>query len=248
MSDSGNDRPATPAERKLPPGMLTPEEVAARLAAEGPSSFGRRLRDTAEEWIYDLNARGHWLFGAYEWLNVQCARLVFRGVRRRAMRYTAKLVGKSGCAEMRFLTPDDEEIFAALLSRFDFAHQPPHALDAVTAGRVLRRASYLPFGIFYQGELVGYVLVRYLAPRSAFTGVWSIPAVYNNGFSQAAVAATHPFMRSQWLHDYVTVPLDNIWSLQGAQWAGWRIIRSNKHFHVLLRTAEFSDDTSASDS
>ncbi|MBW2286726.1 MAG: hypothetical protein JRG80_08215 [Deltaproteobacteria bacterium] len=242
MSDASDDRPAPPAKRALPPGMLSPEEVEARLAAQGPSSLGGRLRGAAEEWIYDLNARGHWLFGAYEWLNVQCARLVFRGVRRRAMSYTATLEGKGGRAEMRFLTPSDEEGFAALLSRFDFAHQPPHALDAVTAGRVLRRTSYLPFGIFYAGELVGYVLVRYLAPRSAFTGVWSIPAVYNKGFSQAAVKATHPFMRSQWLFDYVTVPLENVWSLQGAQWAGWRIIRSNKRFHVLLRGTEILDN------
>jgi hypothetical protein len=247
MSDPVDDCTETPPERGLPAGMLSPEEVEARLASQGPSSAGQRLRNTAEEWIYDLNARGHWLFGAYEWLNGQCARLVFRGVRRRAMRYTATLTGKRGRAEMRFLTPDDEEIFAALLSRFDFAHQPPHALDAVTAGKVLRRASYLPFGIFYEGELVGYVLVRYLAPRSAFTGVWSIPSVYNNGFSQAAVAATHPFMRSQWLFDYVTVPLDNVWSLQGAQWAGWRIIRSNKRFHVLLRGAELPEDLPARD-
>jgi len=245
MSDPGDDRPAPPAARTLPPGMLSPEEVEARLAAQGPGSLAARLRNAAEEWIYDLNARGHWLFNAYEWLNAQCARLVFRGVRRRAMRYTATLEGKGERAEMRFLTPADEVAFAALLSRFDFAHPPPHALDAATAGRVLQRASYLPFGIFCAGELVGYVLVRYLAPRSAFTGVWSIPAVYNKGFSQAAVAATHPFMRSQWLHDYVTVPLDNVWSLQGAQWAGWRIIRSNKRFHLLLRRVEFPDDTSA---
>ena len=148
---------------------------------------------------------------------------------------------------MRFLTPSDETAFAALLARFDFAHTPPHALDAATAGRVLRRASYLPFGIFHEGELVGYVLVRYLAPRSAFTGVWSIPDVYNHGFSQAAVLATHPFMRSQWLLDYVTVPLDNIWSLQGAQWAGWRIVRSNQRFHVLLRGAELPGTSEARD-
>jgi len=238
MRDPGEDRAETPVERNLPSGMLSPEEVEARLAEQGPGSLPKRLRDAAEEWIYDLNARGHWLFGVYEWLNVQCARVVFRGVRRRAMHYTATLEGKQGSAEMRFLTPADEAEFASLLSRFDFAHQPPHALDAVTAGRVLRRASYLPFGIFHEGELVGYVLVRYLAPRSAFTGVWSIPSVYNKGFSQAAVAATHPFMRSQWLNDYVTVPLDNVWSLQGAQWAGWRIVRSNKRFHVLLRPAE----------
>jgi hypothetical protein len=247
MSNSGDDRPARPAKQTLPRGMLSPEEVEARLATQGPSSLSRRLRDAAEEWVYDLNARGHWLFGAYEWLNVQCARLVFRGVRRRAMRYTATLEGNNGRAEMRFLTPADEAEFATLLSRFNFDHQPPHALDAVTAGRVLRRASYLPFGIFFEGELSGYVLVRYLAPRSAFTGVWSIPAVYNNGFSQAAVAATHPFMRSQWLNDFVTVPLDNVWSLQGAQWAGWRIIRSNQRFHVLLRDAQLPEMTSARD-
>ena len=98
---------------------------------------------------------------------------------------------------------------------------------------MLRRRNYLPFGVLVDGRLVGYLLVRLFFPRRAVTGIWSLPNAYNRGFSQAAVQATGRFTRGEGLADYITVPIDNKYSLKGAQWAGWKIIRTNRRFHVL---------------
>lgn len=191
------------------------------------------LLNRAEEWIYRANERQHWVFRIYDFGNELWARLVFRGVRRRARAYARTLEGKGDRAELRFLGEDDLDAFASLLARFDFKYLPPHPLDRASAAWALRRRSYLPFGIFHRGELVGYTLVRLFFPRRAVTGVWSLRSNHNRGFSQVAVKTTAEFTAREGLHDYVTVPIDNPHSLRGAQWAGWKIIRTNRRFHVL---------------
>ena len=196
-------------------------------------SWPRRLVAAAEESVYALNERQHWAFRLYDGFNELWARLVFRGVRRRASRIDTTLPGRRGVARLRFLGPEDTQSFAALLAAFDFKYLPPHRLDARSAATALRRASYLPFGIFVDGELVGYTLVRFFFPWRAVHGVWSLPSHHNRGFSQMAVKKTSDFTGGEGLADFVTVPVDNIYSLQGAQWAGWRIVRSNRRFHVL---------------
>jgi hypothetical protein len=72
-------------------------------------------------------------------------------------------------------------------------------------------------------------------PRRAFTGVWTLPKHRNAGFSQAAVKRTGQFTDEEGVIDYVTVPLDNLPSLRGAQWAGWEPLRKNERFHLLRR-------------
>jgi hypothetical protein len=210
--------------------------VSAELGRP-PRSLRERLLCRAEEWVYDLNARDHWLFRLYDLGNEAWARLVFGRVRRRAARFETLLEGKGGVrVPMRLLGPGDDEAFAELLSRFDFRHLPPHPLDREAARRALRRASYLPFGFFdAEGRLLGYVLVRLFFPFRAATGVWSLATNHARGISQAAVKATAENVTAPaGLADYVTVPLDNVYSLRGAQWAGWRIVRTNRRFHVLL--------------
>jgi hypothetical protein len=207
-----------------------------------PRTAVERLLCRAEEWLYDLNARNHWLFRVYDRGNALWARLAFRGVRRIAAGYAVEIEGRPGVrARLRMLTPEDEESFAGLLARFDFAHLPPHPLDRETARRVLRSANHLPFGIFdeREGRLVGYALVRLFFPWRAATGVWTLPAdpergVHSQGLSRAAVRATSEVTRRAGLADYVTVPLDNVPSLRGAEWAGWKVVRTNRRFHVLL--------------
>lgn len=199
----------------------------------GPGSLLTRIQNRAEEWLIHLNERDHWLFRLYDRANELWAALVFRGVRERASRIDAPLEGKGDVARLRFLTPADGEGFAELLSRFDFKYTPPHPRDRRGALRALRRRHYLPFGIFHGDRLVGYTLVRLFFPRRAATGVWSIPSNYNRGFSQMAVKTTADFMKAEGFADYVTVPLDNPHSLRGAQWAGWRIVRTNRRAYVL---------------
>ena len=196
-----------------------------------------RLLNRAEEWIYDLNVRGHWLFALYDAGNELWASLVFRGVKRRAARIDARVPGRDGEeARIRLLLPErDDDAFAALLeglARFEYL--PPHPLDRAAARRALRRRSYLPFGIFYRGELVGYLLLRLFFFRRAVTAIWSLEVAHNKRFSLNAGVITSSFTRAEGLADYITVPLDNTYSLKAALGAGWRIVRKNRRFYVLL--------------
>ena len=191
--------------------------------------------EALESWLYELNERNHWFFRFLEWGNDQYARIVYRGVRRRASRIDDEIPGRSRSARMRFLTGDDHDLFANLIARFDFSHLPPHGIDRATAAYALRRPSYLPFVILRDEEPVGYCLVRLLFPNRAFTGVWTFPEPENAGFSRAAVRRTGQFTDSEGIIDFVTVPLQNLASKRGAEWAGWSVIRQNRRFYVLRR-------------
>lgn len=195
----------------------------------------RRLSASLEVALYELNERDHWLFRLMEWCNEVYAAVVFRNVRRHAQEIDETIPGRDRSFRIRFLRPDDLETFAALISRFDFKYLPPHPLDRRTAQRVLRRASYLPFVLLRDGEPTGYCLVRLLALRRAFTGVWSFPAPENAGLSRAAVKRTGEFTDAHGIIDFVTVPLDNPASRKGAEWAGWRVVRRNRRFFLLRR-------------
>lgn len=195
----------------------------------------RRLADALEVFLYELNERNHWLFRFMEWCNEVYARVVFRGIRRDAQAIDDTIQGRDRSYGIRFLTPDDLEMFVSLIARFDFKYLPPHALDRRTAEGVLRRSSYLPFVLLRDGEPTGYCLVRLLALRRAFTGVWSFPIPENAGLSRAAVKRTGEFTDTHGIVDFVTVPLDNAASKKGAEWAGWRVIRQNRRFFVLRR-------------
>jgi hypothetical protein len=216
-----------------------PREDLARLIEAGgvpPRTRLERLLCRAEEWIYDLNARDHWLFRVYERANVWWAQLVFRGVRRRAAAIDAEIAGRDGTRmRLHFLTPADESAFADLLARFDFENLPPHPLDRATARRVLRQANCLPFGVFdLQGALGGYLLLRFFFPWRVTTGIWSFPAFGGRGLTQAAIRVTAELSRREGLADYVTVPVGHDASLGAATGAGWQVVRTNRRFHVLL--------------
>lgn len=193
------------------------------------------IRNAIETKLYDLNERNHFLFRLLERANDLWAGLAFRGVRRRARKLDDVIRGKNSAARLRFLTPEDLDAFAELLARFDFKYLPPHPRDRQTAARVLRRAGYLPFGVFLGDELVGYTLLRLLFPRRALTGVWTLSTERTAGFSRAAVRRTGQFTDQEGLIDYATVPLDNPASLRAAEWAGWRVLRRNERFYVLRR-------------
>jgi hypothetical protein len=211
-------------------------------ADEPPATHGAArawawLQGRAEEWIYALNERGHWLFTLYDLGNEAWAALVFRGVKRRAARIDAEVPGRDGeVARIRILLPGaDDEAFAALLEGLArFKYKPPHPLDREAARQALRRRSYLPFGISYRGELVGYLLLRLFFFRRAVTAIWSLEVAHNKRFSVNAGLVTSAFTRAEGLADYITVPLDNVYSLKAAQGAGWRVVRRNRRFYVLL--------------
>jgi len=200
-----------------------------------PSLLARWL-DRAEELVYRLNERNHWIFRVWDLGNELWARLAFRGVRRRAARIDAIVAGKTGAkCRFRFLTPRDDEDFARLLGGLTARYLPPHPLDPASARRALRRASYLPFGIFVDERLVGYLLLRLFFPRRIVTGIWTLPETHNVGFGQECLRRTAAFSREEGIADYATIPLDNRNSVRMANAAGWNVIRTNRRFHVLLR-------------
>ena len=207
----------------------------ASPSPSAPDSFSVRLLNRAEEWIYRLNEKNHWFFRLYDLGNEWWARLTFRGVKRRAGGIDVELQGRDGVGRMRLLTPADDDVFASFLAEFDSKYGPPHLRDRATAERILRRASYLPFGHFVEGRLIGYHLVRLFFPRRAATAAWFLRDYINLGLGSAGARETAAFTRKEGIADYITVPLDNPNSLRAAQAGGWEIVRTNSRFHVLLR-------------
>ncbi|HIG01148.1 MAG TPA: hypothetical protein EYQ66_07575 [Myxococcales bacterium] len=201
-----------------------------------PVSFWTGIVSRAEVWIYELNESGHWFFGFYDWCNEIWARLAFRSVRERASRLDEPLAGKDITARMRMLGSEDLEDFVALLETLDqHKYLPPHRLDRSGARAALERASYLPFGVFDEERLVGYWLVRLFFPRRAATGVWMLSEYFDSGLGTRGVFTTGTFTTGEGFADYITVPLDNTASLRGAVTAGWRVVRKNHRFYVLVR-------------
>jgi ribosomal protein S18 acetylase RimI-like enzyme len=193
-----------------------------------------RLLDAAEEWIYELNERDHWLFRIYDRGNEIYAAIFMRGVRRRAAALDSGVTISDGtAARIRFLTLADEEAFSDLLAAFTARYLPPHPIDRQAAARALRRRSYLPFGIFIGDRLVGYLLLRLFFPWRAVTGIWTLPETHNLGLGQACLRQTAAFSRSEKLADYATIPIDNVNSVRMANGAGWQTQRTNRRFHVL---------------
>ena len=198
-----------------------------------PSPYAR-LVDAAEEWIYQLNERDHWIFRLYDRFNELHASLFMRGVRERASQLNRPVECSDGSpACIRFLTPNDEAAFGGLLAALNARYLPPHGRDRDAAASALRRRSYLPFGIFLGDRLVGYLLLRLFFPWRAVTGIWTLPETHNLGLAQVCLRRTGDFSRSEKLADYATVPVDNYNSLRVANGAGWRTLRTNRRFHVL---------------
>jgi hypothetical protein len=209
--------------------------ITEEFASPAPRGWRDRLLNRAEEWIYELNEANHWLFRIYDWANEVWAALAFSSVRRRAGLIDAEIPGRDAVARLRLLTPTDADAFAELLHGLGrFRYQPPHGMDRKAAERALRRRSYLPFGLFYEGRLVGYLLLRLFFPRRAVTAIWSLEVAHNKRFSVNSGIATSAFISSEGLANYITVPLDNPYSVKAALGAGWRIIRKNRRFYVLL--------------
>jgi len=213
--------------------VTTVEDEAASRSA--------RLQNWAEELVYRLNENDHWLFRVYDWSNEVFAALRFSGLRRRAGTLDVPLQTNKGLeARIRFLHPDDEEAFADLCASFDAHYQPPHPLDRASIARTLRRRSYLPFGIFVEGELAGYLLLRLFYPSRAVTGIWTLPNTHNLGLGQEALKQTAAFTHSEGLPDFATIPIDNENSVRMANAAGWKVIRVNSRFHVLQWDAHYA--------
>ena len=195
----------------------------------------QRFSEMLEAWLYELNERDHFLFRFLEAVNDIYAAVIFRGIRRRAAQIDDSITGRDRAFRMRFLHPGDAAMLAELFGRFDFDYLPPHALGDGSVRSLLKRPSYLPFGLFRDDECGGYCLVRLIAPRSCFSGVWSFPVEANAGLSRAAVKRSGAFTDAEGLVDFVTVPLDNPASKKGAEWAGWETLRANRRFYLLRR-------------
>ena len=194
-----------------------------------------RLQDAAEEWIYRLNERGSFIFRIYDLSNEIFSRIRFSGLRRRASHLDVSFITRTDLeARIRFLRPDDEAPFAEMLSQLDARYLPPHSTDPAGAADALQRASYLPFGIFVEGDLVGYLLLRLFYPSRAVTGIWTLARTHNMGLGQEALRQTAAFTQSEGLPDYATIPIDNRNSVRMANAAGWQVVRTNRRFHVLL--------------
>jgi len=212
----------------------SPDEL--RNVAKLPATPLGRLLGRAEEWIYALNAQDHPIFRLYDAGNSVWARVAFGGVRSRARDFRAELRGRDGArAWMRGLAPEDEDALVALFSQFDFRFMPPHPLDQPTARRVLTSPHCLPLGVEdAEGRLVGYSLIRLFFPRRAVMGLWLLRSVHTQGFGNAAAFATTLLTRSEGLPNFVTIPRENLPSLATVLSCGWRLLRTNRGFHVLV--------------
>ncbi|MDG2336350.1 MAG: hypothetical protein P8Q97_19275 [Myxococcota bacterium] len=198
-------------------------------------TFFAKVGGAIESWLYELNEKKHWFFRLLEWGNDRYAAVFFRGIRRRAMTFDEVVPGRDRLYQMRFLRPEDEGIVADLFGRFDFKYLPPHSMESRDVGRILRRPSYLPFGLFRDEKLTGYYLIRLLAPRNCFTGVWSFPTPENVGLSRAAGKFGGSLTDREGIIDFVTVPLDNHASMKAAEFGGWERQRANRRFYLLRR-------------
>ncbi len=199
-----------------------------------PTSFTGRLQQRAEEWIYRLNEKNHWIFRVYDWGNEVWAALVFRRARRRAFAALAHtVVARDGPADLRVLEPKDLGVFAEFLETLDVKYVPPHGRDRPSAARALCRRSYIPIGVFMDGALVGYVLQRFFFPRRIVSGIWMNPHTHNAGLGRLCYHAQAKFTLAERLPNYCTIPLDNEPSLRIALWSGFEIVRQNSRFYVL---------------
>ena len=161
---------------------------------------------------------------------------MFRGLRKRAARIDVPVKTRTGArARFRFLTPHDDEAFARLLASYASQYLPPHPLDRASAARALRRASYLPFGVFVEGRLVGYLLLvsSSRGASSPESGRSPRPTIWVS--ARPCLRQTAAFSRAEAVADYATIPIDNPNSVRMATAAGWNVIRTNRRFHVLLR-------------
>ena len=201
---------------------------------DAPTLF-QRVQDWAEEAVYRLNEKGSFIFKIYDFSNEVFARFRFASLRKRASRLNVPFETRGGLsARIRFLAPSDQAAFAEMLAGLKGRYGPPHPVDAGGAAAALNRVSYLPFGIFVEEKLSGYLLLRLFYPSRAVTGIWTLPDTHNLGLGQEALRHTAAFTRSEDLPDYATIPIDNHNSLRMANAAGWKVIRTNKRFHVLL--------------
>jgi hypothetical protein len=219
---------------------VIPDSEAGLLALEvAPRTPAQRLLARAEEWIYDLNAREHWIFRVYDAGNAAWARVAFRGVRRRAGEFEAHARTKAGVdAVMRVVRPGQADELAALFADFQFRYRPPHPLDPGAVRRLLAAPHCIPFGIWVQGRLMGYSLIRLFFPRRAVMGIWFLQSHATRGHGQIFSYATSRWTRSEGLPNFITVPRDNVASLRGAMLSGFRILRTNRRFHVLLHNGQ----------
>ncbi len=203
-------------------------------AAPPPTPLLDRLQQRAEEWIYRLNERNPWLFRLYDLANEVWASLVFRRARRRAgPALDVAVEGRGGPARLRVLGPPDLDVVADFLASLDVKYVPPHPRDRAAAARALRRRSYVPIGVFMDGEMVGYVLQRFFFPRRIVSGIWMTPATHNAGLGRQCYRAQAQFTLAERLPNYCTIPLDNEPSLRIALWSGFEIVRRNRRFYVL---------------
>jgi hypothetical protein len=213
----------------------TSEEELLALA-NPPRTPLQKLLSRAEEWIYDLNAREHPVFRVYDAGNALWARLAFAGARRRLAQFEAHVRTKGGVsAVMRWIPPDRDQELAELFERFEFMYLPPHPLDRASVRRVLEAPHCIPLGIYgAESQLVGYSLIRLFFPRRAVMGMWIHQAAHTRGLGQICSYATTQLTRSEGFPNFITIPRDNVASLRAVLWSGWRILRTNRRFHVLL--------------
>lgn len=207
--------------------------------SERAPTFLARLQNWAEETIYRLNEAEHWIFKIYDFGNEVWAALTFRGVRARASKLDQRFTTRHGVeGRIRYLEPSDEEVFAELLSSFGSKYLPPHPTDGEAAKRALRRRSYLPFGIFVDDRIVGYVLLRCFFFRRVVTGIWTRPHTHNLGIGQDSLKISTAFAHGEGISDYCTVAIDNPNSMRLATAVGWKVVRTNSRFCVLLWSGE----------
>jgi len=209
---------------------------------ESPETNSKTILDRLEEWIYRLNEKDHWIFRLYDLGNEIWARLVFRGVRKKAESINEEISESGGGqnsteagdeVHVRFLSDKDAPAFAEFCGKLSTRYLPPHPLDPASARAALKRQSYIPLGIFLNGSLEGYLLIRFFFPRRAVAGIWIFPSLHGKKYGRDAFWVSTCFLRACDLPAYCTIPIGNTPSVNTAKASGYEVLRTNSRFHVL---------------
>lgn len=168
--------------------------------------------------LYSLNRRAPVVFAPVRLVSGALARLVHARAIREAQA-CAELTGRSGGAPvvLRPLRAGDIDALSAFLAlqqpdRFSFFR--PHGFDRPALRRHLRGGQFLSYGLFEDGALIAYGLIRLTPSRAAFAGSMVSQSHAGRGFGKLMARYLYWQTARMGLDTYLTISQDNPASLR----------------------------------
>lgn len=118
---------------------------------------------------------------------------------------------------LRALEPGDIEPLAAFLvlqQRDHFSYFRPHSFDRPALHRHLRASQFLSYGLFEDGVIIAYGIIRITPTRSAFIGSMVSQSHAGQGVGKLMARYLYWQVASMGLHAYLTISDDNPASLR----------------------------------